>query len=200
MWIQITAGQGPVECSRAVWHIVQMIQQECDGHDVAIELISSEADREKNSLKSALLKVADSTDNWLIGWEGTVCWHASSPFRPHHKRKNWYVRISFFKATEETVFDSSQINIEALKGSGPGGQHVNKSCTAIRATYIPLNISVFCHEERSQLMNKKLAMARLHKLIGDVNRQSLDDIRQEKWISHYRLTRGDFVKKITKKL
>ena len=142
IWMQITSGQGPVECSRAVWHIVQMIQQECKTVQVKAKLLNCEPDREKQSLKSALLKIDDSVDHWRKDWEGTVCWQAPSPFRPYHKRKNWYVKVSFFEPIEETIFDHSQITIEAVKGSGPGGQHVNKSSTAIRLTYLPLNISV----------------------------------------------------------
>jgi peptide chain release factor len=193
MWVQITAGQGPVECSRAVWHISKIFQKECEELKVDVELLNGESDREKKSLKSVLLKVLTDVDI-RSHWEGPVCWQAPSPFRPHHKRKNWYVNINFYTPQSESYFDPAQIKIEALKGSGPGGQHVNKSCTAIRATYLPLNVSVFCHEERSQIMNKKLALARLEAMVKNINQQDKNALKQSEWLSHYQLMRGDPVR------
>ena len=94
-WIQISAGQGPAECSRAVWHISRIFMKECEELEIEVETVSFEEDREKKTFKSVLLKAAAST--LKSHWEGTVCWQSTSPFRPHYKRKNWFVKISFLK-------------------------------------------------------------------------------------------------------
>ena len=87
-----------------------------------------------------------------------------------------------------------------MKGSGPGGQHVNKSSTAVRAVYLPMKLSVYCHEERSQLMNKKLALMRLRELVDRVNSDLKNQSADQQRLDHYNLERGNAVRTITKPL
>ena len=83
----------------------------------------------------------------------------------------------------------SQVRFEAQRGSGPGGQHVNKSATAIRATY--RDLSVFCHEERSQAQNKQLALARIARLIREQEVEKLNETKASARQLHYQLERGN---------
>lgn len=69
--------------------------------------------------------------------------------------KNWYVGIGRFSADEH--IQSDEIRFETLRSSGPGGQHVNKTDSAVRATHLASGISVKVQSERSQHANKRLA-------------------------------------------
>ena len=110
------------------------------------------------------------------------------------KSLSYFVKISFFEIPEIIEFDEDKISFEAVKGGGPGGQHVNKSSNAVRAVYLPLNLSVFCHEERSQLMNKKLAFMRLRELVDDANKETQSQTKTHNRMEHYRLERGNAVR------
>ena len=199
-WVQISSGTGPVECCRVVWHITEMFQKLCEEQEINCELLNCEPAREKKSFRSVLLKIDDDTASLKSHWEGTVLWQSNSPFRPNHRRKNWYVKISFLEIPKDVEFDSELIKIEAIRGGGPGGQHVNKSNTAIRATYLPTGDSVFCHEERSQLMNKKLALSRLNDLILNQNQSQKDNAKANSRMEHYSLERGNPIRTFKRKL
>ena len=201
IWVQISCGQGPSECMRAVWHVLKKFAQEANEQNCSCEVLNAENGSVAKSFKSVLLKVSgEGIDSLRQQWEGAVCWKEKSPFRPHHKRSNWFVKVSFLAEPQKQDIDLSQIRFEALRGGGPGGQHVNKSSTAIRATYIPSGLAVFCHEERSQLRNKELALARLVQLLKLEEEEQLQNTLGLTRMQHYKLERGNAVRIFNGKL
>lgn len=59
-------------------------------------------------------------------FEGTVQWIAASPFRPHHRRKNWFISVTLIDEVPVATFSMRDIRIETTRCGGPGGQNVNK--------------------------------------------------------------------------
>lgn len=199
-WIQITSGRGPEECCWVVANVVKQISKEGNEYNLKITVIDSEPGIKNHTLKSALLAIeGDSTRmiKFVHSWQGTIQWIGKSPFRPFHKRKNWFVGVSIenpVKIQQLTKWHQNDIRIETMKASGPGGQHVNKTDSAVRATHIPSKLSCIAKEERSQSLNKKLALSRLVKLLEEQKEKKLEHKQQIRWNKHNLLERGNPVR------
>lgn len=196
-WIQLTSGRGPEECRLAVSKLMIVFQKECEEHKHTVDLIEAiESESYKGAYKSVLLSVSgNQLEQSLKSWEGTIQWIIESPYRKKHRRKNWFVGVNIFLPPNEGAsLSTNDIRYEAIKASGPGGQHVNKTSSAIRATHLPTGLSTLAQEERSQLMNRKLATARLTKLISGIKKEQRNSLQTQIWHHHDNLERGNPVR------
>jgi peptide chain release factor len=133
-------------------------------------------------------------ESFANSWRGTVQWTARSPFRPEHKRKNWFVGVEILEPADETRFNPNDVRWETMRASGPGGQHVNRTESAVRVTHLPTGVQAIAMEERSQHRNRKLALARLLQKLNEIGRRRHDDAREERWRAHQELERGNPVR------
>jgi peptide chain release factor len=129
-------------------------------------------------------------------WAGSLQWICPSPIRPGHKRKNWFVAVDLLATPDAGAgtIEVRDVVFEAMRAAGPGGQHVNKTESAVRATHKPTGIVVTAREERSQAMNRKLALARLATALEarvDAARAHADNAR---WARHEQLERGNAIR------
>lgn len=129
-------------------------------------------------------------------WEGTVQWIAQSPYRIYHKRKNWFIGVNSFTLANMQNMNDKEISYQTFRASGPGGQHVNKTESAVRATHIASGLSVTASDQRSQIQNKKLATERLLVKLSAWNIEQAMQKVQENWNNHNNLQRGNPVKVI----
>jgi peptide chain release factor len=124
----------------------------------------------------------------------SLLWICPSPYRPRHGRKNWFIGGAVFNAGETGdgpgELDCADIRFEAVRASGPGGQHVNKTDSAVRATHVPSGLSVKVQTERSQHANKRLARALLAHKLANVAEVAASAERQQRWQSHRAVPRG----------
>lgn len=123
--------------------------------------------------------------------DGTILWICQSPYRPHHMRKNWFIDVEVFKSIDQLSFSDRDVRFETMRSSGPGGQNVNKVETAVRALHIPTGLTVTASEERSQYMNKKLALSKLSNLIDEKNAENDLSHKRQMWLQHNTLERGN---------
>lgn len=123
-----------------------------------------------------------------------------SPYRIYHKRKNWFVGVQTFTLSESQEVTETEIRYETLRASGPGGQHVNKTESAVRAVHIPTNMSVVASDQRSQWQNKKLATERLLLKLTAWSIEQAMIQAQANWSNHNCLQRGNPVKVIQEPL
>jgi peptide chain release factor len=193
VWLQISAGRGPIECARAVMKIVGEMRKEAEAAGLDIKAIAVEPGPEPNTAYSVLFSIPPSPerDSFIRNWRGTVQWIARSPFRPEHKRKNWFVGVEMMEPVEETQFNAEDVRWETMCASGPGGQHVNRSESAVRVTHLPTGIQATASEERSQHKNRKLALARLAKKIAAQNADKQSETIVSRWRAHQELCRGN---------
>ncbi|MFO7884855.1 MAG: peptide chain release factor H [Desulfobacteraceae bacterium] len=196
-WVQLTSGRGPEECEFAVKNILEVFVKQAHGKGFETTIVETAEGMKKNTLKSALISIdGKNPDGFIHPWEGTIQWIGQSPFRPSHKRKNWYIRLVKIDPPDDddAVFRSDDIKVETMKSAGPGGQHANKTDSAVRITHVPTGITMVSKGERSQVLNKKLAFARLKLTLDELNKERDSDFSRNIWSSHNRIERGNPVK------
>jgi peptide chain release factor len=198
IWLQITAGRGPVECQLAVGKLALVIEREARAADLVCEVIDAVAGQERGALLSAVLALEGTAVLAFAGRNrGSVLWICPSPLRPTHKRKNWFIGVDVLSPPElngNTTIKPSDVVFEAIRASGPGGQHVNKTESAVRATHKPTGLVATAREERSQVMNKRLALARLAGLLAAGVTAAQAGADRELWAQHDQLERGKAVR------
>lgn len=190
--IQITSGRGPAECCWVVAQVLKLLIQEADAIGLATNVLHREKGNENGTLFSASIKLTGNhLSGFLESWLGTIQWVGQSKFRKYHKRKNWFVGVNLLTMSKSYMFDSKDVKYEFTRSGGPGGQHVNKVSTAVRAIHLPTGQTVFESGSRSQLRNKNEAVLRLKQL---VELKSLDRVKEnikDGWQNHNELDRGN---------
>jgi len=182
MQIQISSGQGPRECELAVGKLYNMLK----GEYKSLTIINAVSGKSSGEYASMLLQSVDD----LSHLEGSVLWICKSPYRPNHKRKNWYIDISIVQETE-SVCCKNDLRIDTFRSGGKGGQHVNKVETGVRITHLATGISVTSTKARSQHMNRQLAMNRLCEMLAILEEQNQAECKNLAWTEHNRMIRGN---------
>lgn len=167
IWLQISTGRGPGECQQAIAPLASMVVKEAKA--LGIDAFCLEGEQGPHGLMSAIVSFGDVPTDFLATWVGTIQWICPSSIRPDHRRKNWFIGVTSIEppiAAGQAIIDKD-LRFDTYRAGGAGGQHVNKTDSAVRVTHIPTGTVAQAQEERSQYFNRALAVARLYEALRD---------------------------------
>lgn len=182
MQIQISSGQGPGECELAVGKFYNTLKKEIKD----LEIINAGPGRRSGGYTSLLLQTVEDISHL----EGSVLWISKSPYRPNHKRKNWYIDISIIPELKSENHQA-HLRIDTFRSGGKGGQHINKVETGVRITHLATGVSVTSTTARSQHMNRQIAMNRLCEMLAVLEEKNKADHNNLVWMEHNQIIRGN---------
>lgn len=190
--IQFSSARGPNECTFVVFHVLQLFVKQLVQNDLSYKVLYEKEGRYPNTLRSIVLQISGHDLSILNKWTGIIQWIGQSPYRKHHKRKNWF--IGCFELEEEVSnidLNPADIRFQSIRSSGPGGQHVNKVSSAIRATHEISGVSVLVMDNRSQHQNRKIALERIREKLMIQYFEAINEQKSKKWENHLNLERGN---------
>jgi peptide chain release factor len=189
-YLHITSGQGPMECAWVATKVKEELEKDCTAKGVRFNWLELVPFREHSDLiKSALLKVkthdVPKMKALLDQWVGRIQWKGKSQFRPEEKRQNWAIGISRVPIPDLSPMvegplnfeDKRQFRIERIRSSGPGGQKVNKTSSAIRITHLDSGIAFKVEDERSQHQNLAIAKQRITDVLTKPKDEGLEVLK-----------------------
>ena len=182
--LKLNAGAGGTESCDWCGMLYRMYTRWAERKGYSIEVIDY-LDGDEAGIKSVTFQInGENAYGYLKSEKGVHRLVRISPFNAQGKRQTSFVSLDVMPDIEEDLdveIRDEDIRIDTYRSSGAGGQHINKTSSAIRITHFPSGIVVSCQNERSQHMNKDKAMqmlkAKLYLLKQEENAEKLSDIR-----------------------
>jgi peptide chain release factor 2 len=188
-FLDIQAGSGGTEAQDWAQMLLRMYTRYCERKGFRVELLE-ESPGEVAGIKSAALKIAgDYAYGHLRTESGIHRLVRKSPFDANSRRHTSFASVFVYPEVDETIdiqINPADLRVDTFRASGAGGQHVNKTNSAIRITHLPTNIVVQCQNDRSQHRNKAEAMAMLKSRLYELElrrqqeeKQALEDSKTD---------------------
>jgi peptide chain release factor len=193
----VTAGRGPAECRIAVVNTLAAMAREADVSGLGLD-VAAGTDPDGHGPASAVAVVSGpGAEVFAQRWSGSIQWIAESPLRPLYKRKNWFIAVMALPAAlgPPTSLNPSEVRFEAFRAGGPGGQHQNKTESAVRAVHVPSGLAAVARDGRSQHRNKVVALERLAMLLRASQDAAAIADQRAVHSNHDRLERGKPVRR-----
>jgi peptide chain release factor 2 len=181
-FMDIQAGSGGTEAQDWASMLERMYLKYCDKKGYKVEILD-QAEGEVAGIKSASLKINGSYAYGTLRTENGV--HRlvrKSPFDSNARRHTSFASVFVYPEVDETIeveINPADVRVDTYRASGAGGQHVNKTDSAIRMTHIPSGIVVQCQSDRSQHRNRAEALAMLKSKLYELELRKLQAERDK---------------------
>ncbi len=186
--ITIHSGAGGTEACDWVSMLFRMYSMWCDKNGYKIEIMDIQPGDEAGYKSVTFLVNGERAYGYLKSENGVHRLVRISPFDANKRRHTSFASVSVLPEIKdddvEVEIDPSEIRVDTYRASGAGGQHVNKTDSAVRITHIPTGIVVTCQNERSQHKNKAYAMkilkSKLYQLEQEKKKKEIEQLEGEK--------------------
>ena len=186
-FVEIHAGAGGTEAQDWAQMLLRMYSRWCDTRGFKIEMIE-ESSGEEAGIKSVTIRVNGETAyGWMKTESGVHRLVRISPYDSSARRHTSFASVWVYPVVDDNIeveIEEKDLRIDTYRASGAGGQHVNKTDSAIRITHLPTNIVVQCQNDRSQHRNRATAFnmlkARLYELELQQREEAANDAAASK--------------------
>jgi peptide chain release factor 2 len=181
-YLDIQAGSGGTEAQDWASMLLRMYLRWAESKGFATEIIE-ESDGDVAGTKSATIKISgDYAFGWLRTETGVHRLVRKSPFDSGGRRHTSFSSVFVYPEVDDDIdieINPADLRIDVYRASGAGGQHVNKTESAVRITHLPTNIVVQCQNDRSQHKNKDQAMKQLRAKLYEYEMQKKNADKQQ---------------------